>query len=94
MLSRQAKGLVLAQRGQAVEAERLLREAIALAASTHSPELLGDAYYDLGTSMTMLGEREKAVAAFKEAIALYEPKENLVMAERARRKLAELDAQA
>jgi hypothetical protein len=52
--------------------------------------LLGDAYFDLGTSMTMVGERENAVSAFKEALALYEPKENLVMAERARRKLAEL----
>jgi hypothetical protein len=40
----------------------------------------------------MLGERDKATAAFNAALALYEAKENLVMVQRTRQKLGELSA--
>jgi tetratricopeptide (TPR) repeat protein len=90
MLAQQAKALVLAQRGEAAEAERLLRETIALGETTHSPVLLGDACFDLGTAMALAGERAKALSAFNEALALYERKENLVMAARTRRELERL----
>jgi len=90
MLANQVKGLVLAQRGEAAEAERLLRETIALGETTHSPVLLGDAYFDLGTAMALAGERVKATEAFSRALTLFERKENLVMAERTRHELDRL----
>ncbi|HEY5519337.1 MAG TPA: adenylate/guanylate cyclase domain-containing protein [Candidatus Limnocylindrales bacterium] len=88
----QVMGLVLAQHGEAEEAEGWLLKAVASAESTHSPTLLGDAYLDMGTSYQMLGKREDAASAYRHALAQYEAKENVVMAERTRRKIAELDA--
>lgn len=76
--------------GAWAEGERLLHEAIQLAEPTHSPVLLGDACFDLGTAMALAGERAKATEAFNRALALYERKENLVMAERTRHELERL----
>jgi tetratricopeptide (TPR) repeat protein len=92
ILWRQAKALVLAQRGEAAESARLLDEAVGLGESTHSPVLLADVYYDMGTALASLGQREKAGASFGVALDLYQPKENFVMAARTRARLAELGA--
>jgi len=92
MLWRQAKALVLAQRGDGADAEQLLHEALALGRKTNSPVLLGEVYFDLGNAMATLGERAKARAAYADAIALFDAKENTTMAEQTRAKLAQLGA--
>ena len=63
--------------------------AIEMAVRTNSPVLLGDAYYDMGEAMALLGKGDVAVEAFRDALAQYEAKESVVMAERTRGRLAE-----
>ena len=90
MLSRQARGKVLARRGELDEGERLAREAVALAAETDMLNAHADALIDLAEVLALAGQ--DARAELDEALALYEQKGNLVMAERTRSKLAELTA--
>ena len=92
MLWRQARALVLAQRGDGADAEQLLHEALALGRKTNSPVLLGEVYFDLGNAMATLGERAKARAAYADAIALFDAKENIAMAEQTRARLASVSA--
>jgi tetratricopeptide (TPR) repeat protein len=68
-LWRQVRALVLAQRGERTEAERLGREAVALAEQTDSPQMQGDALFDLGEVLDASGRRQDAVAAWQEALA-------------------------
>ena len=88
----QVRGVVSAHRGAAAAAEELAQAAIERAEKTHSPLFTGDAYFDAGTAYALLGNRDAAVAAFRSALAQYEAKEAIVLAERARQKLAELSA--
>ena len=81
-----------AQRGESDAAQRTLMKAIALAETTHSPVLLADAKFDLALAYQMLGDAEKSAQTFREALALYDAKEHVAMAERTRGKLAELGA--
>jgi len=89
---RTAKAMVLADRGELAEAERLAREAVDLASG-------GDALDDQAETLSVLarivaaaGRSGEAAALFEEAIALYERKGNVVSAARAREQLAALDA--
>jgi hypothetical protein len=50
------------------------------------------AYADLGEVLSLAGRADEAAVALAEALARYERKENLVMAERTRARLAELHA--
>jgi predicted Zn-dependent protease len=50
----------------------------------------GDAWADLAEVLALGGHPEGAVEALEQALARYERKENLVMAERVRARLAEL----
>ena len=90
MLWRQAKAKVLARRGDHREAERLAREALGVANETDMLDAMADAYADLGEVLELGGHTDDAAVAFTEALARFERKENLVMAERTRARLAEL----
>jgi class 3 adenylate cyclase/tetratricopeptide (TPR) repeat protein len=92
MLWRQVKAKVLARRGEHGEAERLAREAVAFCEQTDQLNQVGDAYADLGEVLALAGRADEAGAAFAEALTRYERKENLVLAERMRARLAEKPA--
>jgi len=86
----QARGKVLARRGQFQEGERLAREAVALAERTDMLNTHADALIDLADVLALAGRDARAELA--QALALYERKGNLVMAERTRSRLAEVMA--
>ncbi len=90
MLWRQARAKVLARRGDIAEAERLAREAVAIGAETQMPDSLGEAQSDLAEVLMLAGRTAEAVAAFREALALFERKGNLAMAERMTTRLRKL----
>jgi class 3 adenylate cyclase/tetratricopeptide (TPR) repeat protein len=87
---RQVKAKVLARRGEHAEAERLAHEAVAMGEGTESLNGQGDANADLGEVLLLAGERDQAVAALEQALERYERKGNIVSAQRARARLAEL----
>ena len=91
---RSVRAKLLARRGEHTEAERLAREAVEIADGTDVLDMQGDAYADLAEVLLLAGGRDDAVAALEQALERYERKENLVMAERARTRLAELDAES
>ena len=82
VLWRQAQALVDAASGEYAEAERLAREAVAIAERTDGLNLQGDALCDLAEVLAAAGKPDEADAALQQALARYERKENLVMAER------------
>jgi len=90
MLWRQVRAKVLARRGDATEAERLALEAVAIGDETQMLDAQADAYADLGEVLAREARSDEAGAALGQAIARYERKENLVMVERTRSRLAEL----
>jgi class 3 adenylate cyclase/tetratricopeptide (TPR) repeat protein len=92
MMWRRVQALVLAHRGQHAEAERLAREAIGFAEQTDFLDAQGGALSDLGEVVEAAGRTDDARRAFEKALTRYESKGNVVMAERTRARLAELDA--
>jgi tetratricopeptide (TPR) repeat protein len=90
MLWRQARAKVLARRGELQEGERLAREAVALAEETDMLNAHADALLDLAEVLALAGR--DAQAELEQALALYERKGNLVMAERTRSRVADLTA--
>ena len=81
---------MLARRGEHAEAERLAREAIEINDATDMLNEQAGAYADLAEVLALGGSSEGAAEALKQALARYERKENVVMAERVRARLAEL----
>jgi tetratricopeptide (TPR) repeat protein len=92
MLWRQARAKVLARRGEHFEAERLAREAVAIGTQTDMIDAQGDAYSDLAEVLWLSGRLDMTSKTLHQALACYERKGNLVSADRARRRLAELRA--
>jgi class 3 adenylate cyclase/tetratricopeptide (TPR) repeat protein len=90
MLWRQVRGKVLARRGKHAEAQRVAREAVAIADDTDMLDGQGDAYADLAEVLRLGGKSDEAAAALEQALERYERKGNLVSAKRARTRLAEL----
>ena len=90
MLWRQVRVKLLARRGELEEGERLAREAVALAEETDMLNAHADALIDLAEVLALAGQ--DARAELDRALALYERKGNLVMAERTRSRVAELTA--
>jgi class 3 adenylate cyclase/tetratricopeptide (TPR) repeat protein len=86
MMWRHVRARVLARRGELEEGERLAREAVALAAETDMLNVHGDALLDLAEVLALAGK--DARPELEQALALYERKGNLVMAERTRLRLA------
>jgi class 3 adenylate cyclase/tetratricopeptide (TPR) repeat protein len=92
ILWRSVRGKILARRGRLEEAEQLVRDAVTIAEDTDLLDAKGDALLDLGEVFELAGRREEAREAVARALDLYERKESTVLAEQARRKLAELSA--
>lgn len=92
MLLRSARAKVLARRGEHEEAERHAREALAIAESTDMLNSQADTYADLAVVLELAGKDPRF--ALEEALARYERKENLVMAERTRERLESLAEEA
>jgi class 3 adenylate cyclase/tetratricopeptide (TPR) repeat protein len=92
ILWRQARAKVLARRGEHAEAERLAREAVAIAAETEMLNAQAEAEADLGEVLRLAGDPHRAATAFGHALERYERKENLVMAGRMREHLTALQA--
>jgi class 3 adenylate cyclase/tetratricopeptide (TPR) repeat protein len=86
MLWRQARGKLLARRGEVEDGERFAREAVALAAETDMLNAHAGALIDLVEVLALAGR--DARPELEEALALYERKGNLIMAERTRLRLA------
>ena len=87
-MSRGVRALILARRGGLAEAERLARQAVALAEGTDFLNHTAEALVVLGT---VLGQRERpdrAQEALAEALRLYERKGNRVAAAQLRADLA------
>jgi class 3 adenylate cyclase/tetratricopeptide (TPR) repeat protein len=93
MLWRQVRAKVRACRGEHAEAERLAREAVTIGEGTDGLNWQGDAYADLAEVLLLGGQADEAIAALKRALERYERKENLVMADRVRDRLATAAAQ-
>jgi class 3 adenylate cyclase/tetratricopeptide (TPR) repeat protein len=87
ILWRHARGKVLARRGELEEGERLAREAIGLATGTGMLNVHAAALVDLAEVLALAGD--DARAELEEALALYEQKGNLVMAERTRSRMTQ-----
>ena len=91
---RETQALVHAGRGEHAEAERLAREAVAIADRTDMLNLQGDALYDLAEVFHTSGRVEEAGAALEQALERYERKKNLALSAQVRTRLAELEAVA
>jgi tetratricopeptide (TPR) repeat protein len=87
---RRTRARVLAQRGEAEEAEELAREAIDIARRTDHLEMHADALLALTDVLAVGGRLAQAIPIVEEARVLYDRKGNLVMAEKARTLLAQL----
>ncbi|HEY8722366.1 MAG TPA: adenylate/guanylate cyclase domain-containing protein [Gaiellaceae bacterium] len=87
---RYVRALVRARQGDTVNAVRLGREAVDLAAQTDYLVLHGDACFALGQVFQEAGSTDEAIAALRDALELFERKRNIPQAERTRALLRDL----
>jgi tetratricopeptide (TPR) repeat protein len=73
---------VMARGGEFEEAERLAREAVAIASGTDFLDGHADALASLGEVLRLAGRAEESTAALQEALRLYEQKGNIAAAAR------------
>jgi tetratricopeptide (TPR) repeat protein len=85
---RRMRANALARVGELAEAERLAREAVAIASASDVLDLRAETLADLGEVLHLAGRVEESRTAVEEAIALYDEKGNLVQAGRLRSLLA------
>ena len=71
---RRARGLALAANGDSIEAETLLREAVAIVEATEDINLLGATLLDLAHVVEEVGRRADAEMLIDRAAALFEAK--------------------
>jgi len=83
MLWRRVRAKIFVRDGRHQEAERLAREAVALAERTDWPSDHGDALLDLGEVLFAAGRRDEAESSVREALAFFREKGNVVAAARA-----------
>ena len=76
------------------EAEEHARQAFAEIADWDTPNLKGDSLVQLADILAASGKHDEAMAAYAEALELYEQKENLVAAKRVARAVEALRAVA
>jgi tetratricopeptide (TPR) repeat protein len=81
---RQVRAVVLARRGQATEAEELVRSAITMSEQSEQLNSRAQAMADLGEVLLLAGRQEGAAEAMSRARELWEQKGNRVRAHRAR----------
>jgi class 3 adenylate cyclase/tetratricopeptide (TPR) repeat protein len=91
---RAGRAKVLARRGDHDEAERLAREAVALADEIDDLTMRGEAYADLAEVLHLADRSQEAAQTFRQALALFERKGNVAMARRVRSRIAALQQQA
>jgi class 3 adenylate cyclase/tetratricopeptide (TPR) repeat protein len=91
LLWRQVRAKVLARRGEHADAERLAREAAALADEIDMIDAQGMAYADLAEVLSLGGKPGEAAAALEQALDRFDRKGNLVMAQRVRERLSEVE---
>jgi class 3 adenylate cyclase/tetratricopeptide (TPR) repeat protein len=87
---RGARAMILAQRGEAEKGEDLAREAVDIARRTDYLNTHAWTLHALADVLAMGGRPGQAIPIIEEARVLYDRKGNLVMAEQARTRLAEL----
>jgi class 3 adenylate cyclase/tetratricopeptide (TPR) repeat protein len=87
---RRAEGKVLAGRGDVERAQELVREAVELVETTDTLDMQGDSWFDLGHVLELAGKSDQAAAALAQAADRFERKENLLMLDRTRERLAAL----
>jgi class 3 adenylate cyclase/tetratricopeptide (TPR) repeat protein len=80
-------GAQVMYREGALDASRgLADEAVTLAEETDDLNLTGDAFANLGSVLTAIGQSSEAAVAYRRAVVLYERKGNVVSAARARQR--------
>ncbi|MDQ3894056.1 MAG: tetratricopeptide repeat protein, partial [Actinomycetota bacterium] len=94
VLWRQVQALVHASRAEHDEADRLARDAVAVAERTDGLNLQGDALCDLAEVLAAAGRIDEAAAALEQALERYERKKNLATAAQVRPKLEALREEA
>ena len=77
---RLARAEVLARRGEGEAAEKIVREAVAIAEGTDWLNLRADTQMALGGVLRTLGRRDETIDAFRAAAERYEEKGNVVAA--------------
>ena len=87
---RRTRATVLAQRGEAEQAEDLAREAVDIARRTDHLNMQASALLAFADVLAIEGRPAQAIPIIEEARVLYDRKGNVVMAEQARTLLAEL----
>jgi class 3 adenylate cyclase/tetratricopeptide (TPR) repeat protein len=87
---RSVRGKILARRGRLEEGERLARDACTLAEGTDFLDATADALMHLAEVLELAGRIDEARNAISRAEELYERKGSVVLAERARQRLAAL----
>jgi class 3 adenylate cyclase/tetratricopeptide (TPR) repeat protein len=92
MFWRQVRAQVLGRRGEHEPAEKLGREAVSIAEETDMLNFHGNALADLAEVSILTGHVDDAREQLERALALYERKGNVVAGEKARRRLAEIQA--
>ncbi len=88
-----ARAVTLLWQSSLDEAEEHARRAVAAIADWDMPKAKGDSLVLLGDVLNAAGRTDEAIAAYAEALALYEQKENLVGAGRVSESLALLQAE-
>ena len=86
---RAVRAKLLARKGELRQAQTFAREAVAMAEETDFLVLRGDACMDLAEVLRVLGRPGDAEPAVEQALGLYEQKQNVVSAGRARAWLGE-----
>jgi class 3 adenylate cyclase/tetratricopeptide (TPR) repeat protein len=86
---RRVRAKALARTGEVEEAERVGRDAVAIASKTDYLTLRARAHADLGEVLSIAGRWDDATASLREAVALHEAKGNVVEARLSRDLLAE-----
>ena len=84
---RRVRAEVLARRGDMIPAEQLARAAVALADRTDWLEGQGDALADLGEVQRLAGRPREAAETLRAALARYERKDAVALADRVRNTL-------
>jgi class 3 adenylate cyclase/tetratricopeptide (TPR) repeat protein len=87
---RSARAKILARRGERAEAERIAREALGLIAETDAVNLHAQTLLALAEVLAAADRADEAAAGAAEAFRICTEKGNIVIAERARARLAEL----
>ena len=91
-LWRAVRAKLLARRGEPIAAERLAREADSLARTGDDLELQGDTLAALGEVLRCAGRPDDAAAALRAALERYERRGIVILADRVRVRLGELEA--